>query len=106
MAVLGHDGRSQPFHLGKLVVSIARSFQHDQAMGEVACLSLAQTVQEKLIIEHRAISVDDITALTHHVLQRYDPVAATQYAAQHDLIHQTRRRGRPSTSYGPLYSGR
>lgn len=103
--VLGRDGQQRPFNLGKLIISIAHSFQHDTDEGASASLALAQTVQEKLLIQHREISSEDIMAVTHHTLECYDPVAAMQYAAQHDLITTKRRRGRPSTSYERPYSG-
>ena len=43
--------------------------------------------------------VDDIAAITHSTLKAYDPMAALQYAAQHELITMKRRPGRPSTAY-------
>lgn len=85
-----------PFNLGKLIVSIARAFQHDTTKIDTDVLELALTIQTELATELRTITSEDITAVTHHVLKRYDELAAVQYAAQHQLIASTRRRGRPA----------
>lgn len=99
--VLRHDGSQQPFNLGRLTISISRSFQHNQQAGQNDSYHLAQTVEQQLIMQVVQPSTDDITAITHAVLQRFDPVAAVQYAAQHDLLTSQRRRGRPATNYVP-----
>lgn len=85
-----------PFSLSKLMLSIATACSHDTTLRERHSLSLAQTVEQLLIRESRAPSTDDIAAVTHQVLQRFDALAALQYAAQHELITSTRQRGRPS----------
>lgn len=84
------------FNLGKLIVSISRAFQHDVAKIDNDVLELALTIQTELATELKMITSDDIAAVTHHVLKRYDELAAVQYAAQHQLIASTRRRGRPA----------
>ena len=59
---------------------------------------LAQTVEEALSTEYTIITPDDIAAVTHQTLKRFDELAAVQYAAKHRLISTVRRRGRPSLS--------
>lgn len=98
--IIDHEQQTKPFNLGKLTISIAKSFQHNPLTAEFASYSLAQTVEERLIIEVKQPSIDDIAAVTHSVLKTYDPMAALQYAAQHELITTKPRRGRPSTAYG------
>ena len=97
--IIDHDKNTRPFNLGKLTISIAKSFQHNPEEADFSSLHLAQTIEERLIIEIREPSVDDITAMTHATLKAYDPIAALQYAAQHELIITKRRPGRPSTDY-------
>ncbi len=86
-----------PFSLSKLTLSIAASFTHDQTARQLHALPLAETVEQLLISQVKAPSADDIAALTHQVLKRFDELAALQYAAGHGLVDATRkRRGRPS----------
>ncbi len=85
------------FSLSKLTLSIAASFSHDTVARQLSSLPLAETVEQLLISQVRQPSVDDISATTHHVLKRFDELAALQYAATHGLVSATRkRRGRPS----------
>lgn len=87
------------FSLSKLTLSIAGSFSHDQAASQLHSLDLAQTVEQLLITQVKQPSVDDIAAVTHQVLKRFDELAALQYAASHGLVNAVRkRRGRPSIS--------
>lgn len=105
--ILNHQRINHPFNIGKLTISIARSFQHNKDVADFDSLYLAQTVAEQLLLEAKPLSIDDIAAATHNVLRKYDPVAALQYAAQHDLITMRRRAGRPSTAYvSPDHSDR
>lgn len=97
--VLGRDREQRSFCLGKLIVSISRCFQHDPDRAGAASYHLAQTIEQHLILQTPSPSVDDIAAITHTALQRYDAVAAIQYAAQHDLLSGRRRPGRPSLNY-------
>lgn len=99
--VLHHSGESTAFNIGKLTISIAKSFRHDPDQAAFLSYDLAQTVEAKLLLHGKALSSDDIAAVTHATLQQFDPVAALQYAAAHQLITLKRRRGRPSTSYQP-----
>lgn len=95
-------GGAVPFNLGKLIISISHSFQHNIQAAQYDSLHLAQTVQQRLMQTYAGgqhIPAQDIAHTTHQVLHRYDPVAALQYAAQHQLIVSRRRVGRPSTAY-------
>lgn len=94
-----HDGTVTEFNLGRLVQSIGRSFLHDKHAARYDSLELARTVELTLLTEQSQPSNDDIAAITHTVLKRYDQLAALQYAAQHDLVTTLRRRGRPAVSY-------
>lgn len=97
--ILRHDSTSVPFNIGKLIISIGKSFQHNKASADHHSFALAQTIETKLLMRQKSISVDDITAVTHQTLKQFDPIAAMQYAAQHDLVTLKRRPGRPPTSY-------
>ena len=98
--ILAHDGQTMPFNIGRLTISIARSFQHNLHAARYDSLRLAETVEAKLLTSGTSLSADDIAAVAHATLKHYDPVAAVQYAAQHDLVTTTRRPGRPSVTYG------
>lgn len=97
--ILGHDGQTTPFNIGRLIVSISRSFQHNKHAAQYDSLHLAETIEAQLIATGKPLSVDDVAALTHATIKQYDPVAAIQYAAQHDLVTTARRPGRPSVTY-------
>lgn len=90
------NGHTSTFNLGKLILSIAKAFSHMPQEAEYNALWLAQTVEDTLSTEHTTITAEDIEAVTHTVLKRFDELAAVQYAAQHHLISSTRKRGRPS----------
>ncbi|HEY5695253.1 MAG TPA: hypothetical protein VIQ80_00250 [Candidatus Saccharimonadales bacterium] len=90
------NGGSEPFNLGKLTLSIAKTFTHSPRSGEYDAFWLAQTVEDLLGSQREVITPEDIEAATHHVLKRFDELAALQYAAQHHMILTTRKRGRPS----------
>lgn len=93
----GGHATTAPFSLSKLILSIAASFGHDKTAMQLHSLPLAETVEQLLISQVKSPSADDILAVTHQVLKRFDEVAAFQYAASHKLITATRsRRGRPS----------
>lgn len=86
--VLNMSGKVVPFNLGRLTISIARSFQHDVTAGKHSSYSLAQTVQQTLtpqLAAERPLTTSNIAAATLTVLERYDRAAALQYAAQHGL---------------------
>jgi transcriptional repressor NrdR len=92
------DGSTDTFSLGKLIISISGAFSHDPRKAQYDSHYLAQTVEDTLSAEYQIITPDDIAAVTHQVLKRFDELAAVQYAAKHRLIETTRRRGRPSIS--------
>lgn len=90
------NGSTASFNIGTLIISIAGAFSHNPHKASYDALWLAQTVEDTLSTEYAVISADDIAAVTHQTLKRYDELAAVQYAAKHHLIATTRRRGRPS----------
>lgn len=90
------SGKSDMFNLGKLILSIAKAFSHSPKNAEYNALWLAQTVEDTLSSQRETITPEDIEAVTHDTLKRFDELAAVQYAAQHQMIIATRRRGRPS----------
>lgn len=90
------SGKTDTFNLGKLILSIAGAFNHTPEIGQHNALWLAQTVENMLSSQQKTITPEDIEAATHTVLKRFDEVAAFQYAAKHQLISSTRKRGRPS----------
>jgi transcriptional repressor NrdR len=91
------DNKTETFNLGKLIQSIAKAFAHSPHHAQYSSLWLAMSVEDILSTQREVITTEDITATTHDVLKHYDPLAAMQYAAQHNLIASSRkRRGRPS----------
>ena len=96
------NGSTESFNIGKLVISISQAFSHDPRRAAYDSLWLAQSVEALLSTEYAVITPDDIAAVSHQVLKRFDELAALQYAAKHQLITSTRRRGRPSISPASL----
>ena len=90
------SGGSEPVNPGKLLLSIAASFSHDKPAATYDSWWLTETVEELLATEVKTLTPDDIAAVTHAVLKRYDELAAVQYAAQQQLVTSVRKRGRPS----------
>jgi len=76
-----------PLSRDKLFLSIYKSCKHRPgAMTEAS--SLAQTVINNLVAAHHrdgVIDRHDVSRQTHSVLKRFDDVAATFYAAYHDV---------------------
>jgi transcriptional repressor NrdR len=89
-------GETIPFNIGKLIISLSKAFQHNPQEGELASLELAQTIETTLLTEIKTITPEDIEVIAHQVLKHYDELAAMQYAAQHQLVTTSKRRGRPS----------
>ena len=87
---------SEPFMLAKLCLSIAEALRHDKHYQAAYSLDLAQTVEQQLLVQIKNPSRDDIAAITHQTLKRFDELAALQYGAKHQLLTSIRRRGRPS----------
>jgi len=90
------SGKPDSFNLGKLVISISEAFSHAPDAGKREALWLAYTVETTLATQIKNITPEDIEAVTHQVLKRFDELAAVQYGAKHQLIVSVRRRGRPS----------
>ena len=90
------DGKEDIFNLGKLTISISKAFHHAPEEAEYSSYALAQTVEDTLSTQLQILTPEDIEAITHQILKQYDELAAMQYAAQHQLISSTRKRGRPS----------
>lgn len=90
------DGTTDEFNLGRLILSIAKAFTHSEKDAKYSSFWLAQSVENILSHQREIITPDDIEAITHATLKRFDELAALQYAAQHGLISSVRRRGRPS----------
>jgi transcriptional repressor NrdR len=87
---------TEEFNIGKLILSIAGAFTHAPKSSQYDALWLAQTVEDTLSTQSKTLTPEDIAATTHHVLKKFDELAAVQYAARHQLIISTKRRGRPS----------
>jgi len=96
--ILLPSGATDTFNLGKLLLSIAAAFTHNQKSAEYDSLWLAQTVEDNLSTQAEDITPERITQTTYDVLKRFDELAAVQYAARHHLISNVRKRGRPSFS--------
>jgi transcriptional regulator NrdR family protein len=78
---------STSFNPGILLISIANAFGHDPAHGKRVAWDLTETVIQTLAIEHpQALSSEDVAAVTHQVLDRYDKKASLQYGLQHELL--------------------
>lgn len=92
------NGTQDTFNLGKLLLSIAGAFSHNEKSAHYDSLWLAQTVEDKLSMDKEALTPETIAETTYAVLKRFDELAAVQYAARHHLITSVRRRGRPSFS--------
>lgn len=92
------DGSQDTFNLGKLLLSIAASFSHNQKSAQYDSLWLAQTVEDTLSMDTHVLTPGQIAQITYETLKRFDELAAVQYAARHQLISNVRRRGRPSFS--------
>jgi transcriptional regulator NrdR family protein len=95
---LVHTSRSQTdnFNIGRLIISISEAFSHAPDEGKRHALALAQTIEMTLASQVKHITPPDIEAVAHQVLQKFDPLAAVQYAAKHQLIVSVKKRGRPS----------
>lgn len=75
------------FNPGLLVISIANAFGHNPLAGKQAAWDLMETVVQTLTIEFpEGLSNDDIAAVTHQVIERFDARAGLQYGLQHDLL--------------------
>jgi transcriptional repressor NrdR len=95
MVITGPSG-SEPFNLGKLILSIARAFLHSERDAQYSSLWIAKTVEDTISTQLKAVTTSNIATITYQALKHFDEVAAVQYGAQHKLIGSAKRRGRPS----------
>lgn len=79
-------GRLAPFSRDYLFTSVHDSCRHRPSAIDDAT-SLTQTIITSLVrAQHNGIvTLEDIARATHALLQRFDPAAATVYAAYHPL---------------------
>ena len=78
---------SSAFNPGVLLISIANAFGHDPRRGQQVAWDLMETVIQILTVEFPdALSNDDIAAITHQVVERFDARAGLQYGLQHELL--------------------
>lgn len=95
--VLSH-GKTRKFEVVTLVLSIHAALQAASADSEAA-LPLSQTVQEHMVQAFRPtrpIESRDIAQIALPVIKRYNPLAGSIYAAQHNISEG--RPGRPKKS--------
>jgi transcriptional repressor NrdR len=90
------DGRKEAFNPGKLIISISKAFAHLPEEAAYNSFWLAQTAEDTLSSQKETLTPEEISATAHEVIRHFDELAAVQYAAQHNLITATRKRGRPS----------
>lgn len=90
------NGNQATFNLGKLLISVAKSFSHNTHAAEYESLWLAQTVEAKLCMSSDTLTPSSIAQETYQTLKRFDAIAAINYGAKHGIISTVRRRGRPS----------
>lgn len=83
------NGDSLAFNPGLLLISISEAFGHDPIHGKNIAWDLMETVTQILTLKFPdTLSTDDITTVTHQVLERYDRRAGLQYGLQHNLLSQ------------------
>ncbi len=76
--VISQDGEKNNFSIGKLLLSIARSFNHNEKLASSYSYDLANTIRDKLIhlqqapLYHRSTSHE----ITHSTLN-FDQITAT-----------------------------
>lgn len=93
------NNKKTPFNIGRLTLSIAEAFSHAPNVAKDHAFSLAKTTEDILSTEVKLITPEEIAAVTHAVVKRFDELAGLQYAARHQLVTTVRKRGRPSTSW-------
>jgi len=98
LEVYSLNGGKQYFNSGRLIISIAAAFTHRPDEGKMDALWLSRQVETFLATQKRtSVSAEDLAAVVHATLRRYDEIAAMQYAVRHKLVTSIRkRRGRPS----------
>lgn len=91
--------KTEPFNLGKLIISVAAAFSHSTDEAKYQSFWIAQTIEDILSTQYKTITPEVISAVTHQCLKRFDEVAAMQYALKHQMLTSTKRRpGRPALS--------
>ena len=100
-------GATNQFNPGIMTISIASSFQHDQARGRTAAWDLMETVTMKLFaVTAEPITTDLLARLAYETIYAYDQVAGAQYGLTHHMITASKRRGRPSLGASAASRGR
>lgn len=75
---------SRPFMRDTLFIGLYKSLQH-RPSADTDASALCDTIVGRLqnVAQHGALTATAIATLSYQVLQRFDPVAATLYAAYH-----------------------
>lgn len=83
--VTHNTGHTEPLSRDKLHISIMSSLQHRKTALKDASY-LTDIVLKRILLKKSAIVVlDDLSRLVHSILVKFDPVAASVYAAQHHI---------------------
>lgn len=88
-------GSVAPLNKGILIVSIARSFQHDPHAGAEAASDLADTIIDTCtehVDDTQLLPASKLAALTHRALEHFDYNAGLAYAIQHNLSIARKKR--------------
>jgi len=72
------------FNIGRLTISIAHAFQHDEKLGKEHASALANTIMTGLALRE-SLDAQSIKEETYRVLRRFDESAALAYALQHSM---------------------
>lgn len=94
--VMYSNGENEAFSIGKLSISIYKSFAHDSKLGEKMCYSIARTIEVEMLAKHSSknksnkivLSIKEIQLTSLVVLKRIDKNAAHQYAAKHNILQK------------------
>lgn len=88
------------FSIGKLHLSIAACFTHDNAHIGTDSYELAKTIQTVLLSKGGTISSRQLALIVHARLKNFDSLAAMQYGIKHQLVTSLKRKpGRPSAKF-------
>lgn len=86
------SGAKEPFYQGKLILSIMRSFAHDESYGIINAPALSETTIAALLPMGNIVSARTIASTCHVTLLRFDKTAAAQYALAHSIARTPKRR--------------
>lgn len=95
--ISGQD--KQKFSKSKLIISIYKSFSHDQNTGSKYSLDIADTVCQKILKEQTdgAIDIETLRQIIYSTLRNFDAISGMQYGAQKGIIKNVKKKpGRPS----------